>query len=185
MKYARSEPTEKFIENLLEINEFIVSGEFYLDPECLSWHDVEKAIEALAITIREDYDPDIIIGIARGGLIPAVRLSHLFNDLLMRVIHVKYYENVDETRDEPEIFWSDVGKLEGNVLIVDDVADTGNTLEVVLNHLKDRVEGELEICTVAYKPSSKIKPDYYVYETEKWIVFPWEEAPVERKVKDS
>ncbi|KXA90931.1 xanthine phosphoribosyltransferase [candidate division MSBL1 archaeon SCGC-AAA259D18] len=156
-----------------------------MDPECMTWQDIEKAVEALAITIREEYDPDAIVGIARGGLIPAVRLSHLLNDLLMRVIHVRYYENVDETKEKPEIFWSDVGKMKGKVLMVDDVADTGNTLEVVMDHLKDRIEGELKICTIAYKPTSKIEPDYYVYETEKWIVFPWEEAPVEKKVKET
>ena len=154
-----------------------------MDPECLSWHDIEKAVEALAITIREEYDPDVIVGIARGGLIPAVRLSHLLSDLLMRVVHVKYYENVDETREEPEIFWSDIEKLEGKVLIVDDVADTGNTLKLVMDHLKDKAEEDLKICTIAYKPFSKIEPDYYVYETKKWLVFPWEEAPVERKIK--
>lgn len=156
-----------------------------MDPECITWQDIEKAIEALAIAVREEYDPDVIVGIARGGLIPAVRLSHLLNDLLMRIVHVKYYENVDETTEAPEIFWSDVGELKGNVLIVDDVADTGNTLEVVLDHLEERVDGELKICTIAYKPFSKIEPDFYVYETEKWIVFPWEEAPVERKMKKS
>lgn len=150
----------------------------------MSWHDVEKAIEALAATVREDFDPDILVGVARGGLIPAVRLSHLLDDLLMRVVHVKYYKDVDETKEEPEIFWSDVEKLEGDTLIVDDVADTGNTLEVVVDHLQTRVEGDLKICTLAYKPSSKIEPDYYVYETDKWIVFPWEKAPVEKKGGD-
>lgn len=149
----------------------------------MTWHDIEKAVEALAIPIREECDPDVIVGIARGGLIPAVRLSHLLGDLLMRVIHVKHYENVDETTDMPEIFWSDIGKLEGRVLIVDDVADTGKTLKVVSNHLESRVEGELNTCTIAFKPRSEIEPDYYVYKTDKWIVFPWEEAPVERKAK--
>lgn len=151
----------------------------------MTWNDIEKAVEALAIAIREEYDPDVIVGIARGGLIPSVRLSHLLNDLLMRVVHVKYYEDVDETKGEPEIFWSDVEELEGKVLVVDDVADTGSTLEVVLDHLKDRVQDDLKICTVAYKPSSCIEPDYYIYETDKWVVFPWEEAPVEKKVKDA
>lgn len=156
-----------------------------MDPECMTWQDVEKALEAMAITIKEDYDPDLIIGVARGGLIPAVRLSHLLNDCLMRIIHVKYYKNVNETRDEPEIFWSDIGDLKGKILVVDDVADTGDTLKVVTDHLGDKLDGEMRICTVVYKPSSKIKPDYYVYETDGWVVFPWEEAPVETKVKKS
>lgn len=150
----------------------------------MSWQDIEKAVETLAITIREEYNPDLIVGIARGGLIPAVRLSHLLNDLSMKVIHIKYYENVNEEKEEPEVSWSDLGKLKGKVLIVDDVADTGKTLEAAVNNLQDHIEGELKICSIAYKPSSKIKPDYYVYETEKWIVFPWEEAPVEKKAEE-
>lgn len=158
---------------------------FTLEPECMTWQDIGKAIEALALTVREDYEPDILLGIARGGLIPAVRLSHLLNDLLMRVIHVKYYENVDETKKEPEIYWSDVRELEGKVLIVDDVADTGSTLEAVTDHLEGRIDGDLKVCTIAYKPSSTVEPDYYVYETEKWIVFPWEEAPVEKKSRET
>ncbi|MBS3815026.1 MAG: phosphoribosyltransferase [Hadesarchaea archaeon] len=153
----------------------------------MTWHDAEKAVEALAVTIKNDFDPDVVIGVARGGLIPAVRLSHLLNDLLMRVIHVKYYEDVDTPTEEPEI-WSDVGELEGKVLLVDDVADTGSTLEVVLNHLEDKVEDELRVATLVWKPKSSVKPDYYVYKTSDWIVFPWEEAPVETKIdknKDS
>ncbi len=154
-----------------------------MDPECLSWHDAEKALEALAISIKEDYDPDVLVGISRGGLIPTVRLSHMLNDLSMRVIHVKFYENVDETMEEPEITGTNIGKLEGKVLIVDDVADTGSTLEAVLDYIDDKVTGKLKICTIAYKPRSSIKPDYYVYETEKWIIFPWEEAPIKKKAE--
>ncbi len=156
-------------------------GESDLDPEYLDWNDIDKAIESLAISIKEDYDPDVLVGISRGGLIPAVRLSHLLNDLSMKVVHVQFYENINETMDEPEIFGSYIQELEGNVLIVDDVADTGKTLKVVLDHISDKVEDEWKICTVAYKSTSSIEPDYYVYETDKWIVFPWEEAPVEKK----
>ncbi|MFP4005738.1 MAG: phosphoribosyltransferase [Candidatus Hadarchaeia archaeon] len=151
-----------------------------MDPEYLSWNNIDKAVESLAVELKDDYDPDVIVGIARGGLVPAVRLSHLMNDLLMRVIHVKYYEDFEKTMDEPEIFWSDVKKLEGKVLVVDDVADSGKTLEVVLKHLEKRTGNGLRVATIAYKPSSKIKPDYFVYKTEKWLVFPWERAPVEK-----
>jgi len=78
----------------------------------------------------------------------------------------------------------DGGKgLSDGYRIFDDVADTGKTLKVVSNHLESRVEGELNTCTIAFKPRSEIEPDYYVYKTDKWIVFPWEEAPVERKAK--
>lgn len=155
-----------------------------LEPEYMSWHDVEKATEALAVTVRDDYDPDLLVGIARGGLVPAVRLSHLLNDLEMSVIDVKYYQNVDKKMEKPKILGTDIEELEGKVLVVDDVADTGNTLQAVMEYLKGHGEGKpekLKILTIAYKPQSKIKPDYYVHETEKWIVFPWEEAPVHQE----
>lgn len=152
-----------------------------MEPECMGWHDIDKAVEALASSIRKEFDPDVLVGIARGGLVPAVRLSHLLGDCLMRVVHVKYYEDVETRAEEPEIFWADVEKFEGDVLVVDDVADTGDTLKVVMDHLESKVEGDMKIATLVWKPKSSIRPDFFVYETSKWVVFPWEEAPVERK----
>lgn len=156
-----------------------------MKPECLNWLDAEKAVGALARSITREFNPDVIVGIARGGLVPAVRLSHLLGDCLMRVIHVKYYKNVDKRTEKPEIFWADVGKLEGKVLVVDDVADTGNTLKVVIDHLEEKVEGEIKIATLVWKPKSSIKPDFYVFVTDRWVIFPWEEAPVELKAGKS
>lgn len=155
-----------------------------MKPVLMSWAEVEKAVAALANMVRREFNPDIIVGIARGGLIPAVRLSHLLEDRLMRVIHVKYYEDIDIRKEKPEI-WSDVRKLEGRVLVVDDVADTGGTLGVVLDHIKQRTKGEVKVATIAWKPRSSVKPDFYVFEADKWIVFPWEEAPVKKGGKES
>lgn len=145
----------------------------------MGWHEVEKAVAALANALRRDYNPDVIVGIARGGLIPAVRLSHLLGDKMLRIIHVKYYKGVNLRREEPELL-ADVGKLEGKVLVVDDVADTGTTLEFVVRHLKERGAKEVRIATIAWKPHSRIKPDFCIFETDKWIVFPWEEMEVRR-----
>ena len=145
----------------------------------MSWDDVEKAVTALATTLEREFVPDMIVGIARGGLIPAVRLSHLLGDKLLRMIHIKFYKGADLRRERPELL-ADVGKLSKKVLIVDDVADTGETLEFVLKHVREKGAKEVKVATVAYKPKSRVKPDYYVFETNKWIVFPWEEMPVQR-----
>jgi hypothetical protein len=145
----------------------------------MSWYDVEKAVTALATTLEREFVPDLIVGIARGGLIPAVRLSHLLGDKLLRMIHIKFYKGVDLRQEKPELL-ADVGELPKRVLIVDDVADTGETLEFVCGHVKKKGAKEIKVATIAYKPRSKLKPDYYVFETEKWIVFPWEETPVQR-----
>ncbi|MCS7131592.1 MAG: phosphoribosyltransferase [Hadesarchaea archaeon] len=153
-----------------------------MEPVPMGWHEVEKAVAALASALKREYDPDVIVGIARGGLIPAVRLSHLLGDKMLRIIHVKYYKGVNLRKEEPELL-ADVGKLDGKVLVVDDVADTGTTLEFVVKHLKRKGATEVRIATIAWKPRSRVKPDFYVFETDKWIVFPWEEMEVKRASK--
>jgi hypothetical protein len=104
----------------------------------------------------------------------------LLGDKLLRMIHIKFYKGVDLRREKPELL-ADVGELPEKVLIVDDVADTGETLEFVLKHVRQKGAKEVRVATIAYKPHSRVKPDYHVFETDKWIVFPWEEMPVQRK----
>ncbi|MDI6884626.1 MAG: phosphoribosyltransferase [Hadesarchaea archaeon] len=144
----------------------------------LSWDEVERVAKTLANSIKRDFDPDILVGVARGGLIPAVRLSHLLGDKLLRIIHVKYYKRGNERLKKPELL-ADIERIEGKVLVVDDVADTGTSLDFVLKHLKGKGAKEVRTATIAYKPKSRLKPDYFVYKTDKWVVFPWEEAPPE------
>ncbi|MDI6642608.1 MAG: phosphoribosyltransferase [Candidatus Hodarchaeaceae archaeon] len=144
----------------------------------LSWDEVERAAKTLANSIKRDFDPDILVGVARGGLIPAVRLSHLLGDKLLRIIHVRYYKGANARLKKPELL-ADIERIEGKVLVVDDVADTGTSLDFVLKHLKGKGAKEVRTATIAYKPKSRLKPDYFVYETDKWVVFPWEEAPPE------
>lgn len=143
----------------------------------LSWDKVESAFKTLAKSIKRSFDPDIIVGVARGGLIPAVRLSHLLGDKPLRVIQIKYYKGVDRRGPKPELL-TDVGRLEGKVLAVDDVADTGASLELTIEHLKRKGAKKIKVATLAVKPRSTFRPDFFVLETDKWIVFPWEEMPV-------
>jgi hypothetical protein len=150
-----------------------------MEPISMGWHEIEKAVTALANAVKREFDPDMIVGVARGGLIPAVRLSHLLGDKLLRIIHVKYYKDINLRKEKPEL-WADIGKPKGKVLVVDDVADTGTTLEFVVRYLKEKGVTDIRIATIAWKPKSRLKPDFYVYETDKWIVFPWEEAPVKK-----
>ncbi|MGE0207493.1 MAG: phosphoribosyltransferase, partial [Candidatus Babeliales bacterium] len=61
------------------------------------------------------------------------------------------------------------------ILIVDDLVDTGETMKFLIEALKDSLpKTTIKIATLYYKPTSCIKPDYYIEETTNWIVFPWE-----------
>ena len=149
-----------------------------MDKVYLTWWQVDRAIFSLADKLRE-YKPDVIVGIARGGLIPAVRLSHILGDIELKVIDVKFYTDINEHTEMPKITIPIYGDLKGKrVVIVDDVSDTGKTLEVVINEVKRLGAKEIKVACLAMKPWTSVVPDFYVFRTDKWIVFPWEEFPV-------
>lgn len=149
-----------------------------MDKVYLTWWQVDRAIFSLADKLRE-YKPDVIVGIARGGLIPAVRLSHILGDVELRIIDVKFYTDINEHTEMPKIVIPIHGDLKDKrVVIVDDVSDTGKTLQVVINEVKRLGASEIRVACLAMKPWTSVEPDFYVFRTDKWIVFPWEEFPV-------
>jgi len=149
-----------------------------MDKVYLTWWQIDRAIFSLADKLRE-YKPDVIVGIARGGLIPAVRLSHILGDIELKVIDVKFYTDINEHTEMPKITIPIYGDLKDKrVVIVDDVSDTGKTLEVVINEVKRLGAKEIKVACLAMKPWTSVVPDFYVFRTDKWIVFPWEEFPV-------
>ncbi|NJE07008.1 phosphoribosyltransferase [Thermococcus sp. M39] len=149
-----------------------------MDKVYLTWWQVDRAIFSLADKLRE-YKPDVIVGIARGGLIPAVRLSHILGDIDLKVIDVKFYTDINEHTEMPKIVIPIYGDLKDRkVVIVDDVSDTGKTLKVVIEEVKRLGAKEIKVACLAMKPWTSVVPDFYVFRTDKWIVFPWEEFPV-------
>ena len=60
------------------------------------------------------------------------------------------------------------------ILIVDDISETGGSLDLTVNLVKEKGVKNLKIATLHCNPSSKLKPDYYVEETDKWIIYPWD-----------
>ncbi|MEM2377619.1 MAG: phosphoribosyltransferase family protein, partial [Candidatus Korarchaeum sp.] len=107
-------------------------------------------------------------------------LARLLSDLLsirdMKIMRVIHYDAL-ESKKIAEIVEPINCRLDGmKVLLVDDVADTGESLIVARDHILERGAAEVRIATMHYKPWSKIKPDYYSEETEAWVVYFWEYA---------
>jgi len=149
----------------------------------LEWSKVDEAIWTMCDIIKGDYEFDVIVGISRGGLIPAVRISHIFDNKRLLLMEAKYYKDIGVRDDKPKITLQlkkeDIaGK---RVLLVDDVADTGGTLVVVKEYIESLSPIDLKVAVVASKPISLVKPDYTVFNTDRWIIFPWEKMPVEKK----
>jgi hypoxanthine phosphoribosyltransferase len=141
---------------------------------------MSEATKALARTIHDDgYAPDVILAIARGGLIIAASLAYALGVKNTFTMNVEFYTGVDERLPVPMILppAPELVDLEhAKVLIADDVADTGATLEVVQQFVAPKV-GEVRVAALYEKSHSTVKCDYVWRRTDDWIVFPWSADP--------
>ncbi len=142
----------------------------------LGWDEIYEMCIHLARKVRKShYSPDIIVGIARGGWIPARILSDIMENPNVAHMKIEFYVDVGKTFSQPRITQDVSSSVAGmRLLVVDDVADSGKTLSLVRESLMKRGAAEVRIATLHYKPKSVTKPEYYVAETEAWIVYPHE-----------
>ncbi|MEM1507307.1 MAG: phosphoribosyltransferase [Candidatus Bathyarchaeia archaeon] len=147
-----------------------------IEFEVPSWDEIYEMLLCLADMIKRDsFKPDLIIGISRGGWPPARVMSDLLGNVELASIRVEFYRGVAETGSEPIITQPLSTPVRGkNVLIMDDVADTGKSLKIVYSHVVENGAKTVKTATIYYKPWSIFTPDYYVKVTRRWIVFPWE-----------
>ena len=159
------------------------------DRENLTWQGFGDACRQIAQQIADsDWMPDLIVAIARGGMLPAGAISYALGVKANGAINVEFYTGVGKTMLEPEILepYMDISSLEGKrVLIMDDVADSGKTLKLIMDLIakeglsigSDTAKVDARSATIYLKPTSIIKPDYVFKQTDKWINFPWSVLP--------
>ncbi len=144
--------------------------------EIVSWDQSYQMTFYLFEKMTEDnFYPEIIVGIARGGWIPARLLADFYGNRRTANIKIEFYNNTSRATDNPIITQEISEKVEDKiVLIVDDVADSGKSLMAAIEHIKVMGAREIRTATLYYKKHSIIKPEYYIKETKSWIVYPWE-----------
>jgi uncharacterized protein len=155
-----------------------------LEYEAPTWTQVYTTLLDLAAKIRNDsFKPDMIVGVSRGGWLPARVLSDLLSNSTLTSVGVELYVGVSERKSKAVITQPVSANVKGKkVLIVDEVVDTGKTLELVREHVTKQGATAVRTATVYYKPWSTVKPDYFEKETDRWIVFPWETKETIRKI---
>ncbi|RKW70678.1 phosphoribosyltransferase [Galactobacter caseinivorans] len=148
--------------------------------EVLTWDLFGTAGRELAQTIADSgFEPEIIIAVARGGLLPAGHLSYALGVKLSDAINVEFYTDVATTLPDPVLLEPllDTNALKGKrLLVVDDVADSGRTLALVLELLSQQ-GAECRSAVIYAKSASVVDPDYVWRRTDEWIVFPWSDEP--------
>lgn len=141
-----------------------------------SWHDFDDDIEILTNYIHANqWLPDYIVGVKRGGLIPAISLSHRFNKPLI-MMSCQLRDNKD---NEVRLYEVEQLPKDKNVLIVDDICDSGVTLQKIVHQLFMEGFSNVKTCSLIYNFSQDFRIDYCAREIDRfqdtrWIVFPWE-----------
>lgn len=144
--------------------------------ETLTWDLFGEACRTLSRTIAADgYAPDVVVAIARGGLLPAGAIAYGLGVKHCGAINVEFYTGIGTVLDEPVVLTPalDVASLAGcRVLLVDDVADSGRTLDLAVGLIAGHAD-EVRSVTIYTKPTTIIQPDYSWRDTGRWIDFPW------------
>lgn len=148
--------------------------------EVLTYEMFGTACRELAQRVADDgYEPDLILAIARGGLGLGMGLGYALGVKNLSVVNVEFYTGIDQRLDVPVMLppTPDAVDLAGmKVLIANDVADTGHTLEIVRDFCVDHVS-EARVAVIYEKPTSVVSPDYVWRTTDAWIDFPWSTLP--------
>jgi len=152
------------------------------EREVLSWEQFGIAARELAQLAHDDgYRPDLVLSIARGGMLVGAALGYALSVKNTWTMNVEFYTGIDERLDVPMIL-PPVPELidldSARMLIADDVADTGETLALVKEFCAGKV-AEVR-CAVLYEKPRSIVPCEYVWKrTDLWIDFPWSaQAPI-------
>ena len=156
---------------------FIKSEDLLSDAFKLAWKVFESG-----------YKPNYIVGVWRGGAPIGIAVQELLSVLGLKSDHIairtSYYKGIDQTEGEVSVYGLNYViknvHSEDSLLIVDDVHDTGLSIQQIINDLKTACKKntpEIKVATPFFKPTKNKtdrKPDFYLHETDEWLVFPHE-----------
>jgi len=145
-----------------------------------SWTGIREACDKIGgKIINSGYKPDIIIAVARGGLVPAMNLSDILGIKDLVSIQVEHWGKTAEKDAKAKLKYNiDIFLPGRKVLIADDISDTGESFEVACEFIKNLNPDEIKTAAIHYVKTSRFKPDFYAETVDRtdefiWIVYPW------------
>ncbi|MGQ4912326.1 MAG: phosphoribosyltransferase [Candidatus Thorarchaeota archaeon] len=147
-------------------------------PLCyvLDFDDIHNYAYQTAIKIRKSgWRPDVIVGIARGGWVHARIQCDLLGVKELYSVKIDHW-GVTATKDgKARLTCPLVGDVKGKrVLVVDDITDTGESLTMAVEHIKEHNPAEVKSATLMHIAGSKFTPDYFGVEVSwAWEIWPW------------
>ena len=155
--------------------------ELELKCKMVSWDEVYNLCKILAKKIEDsNYLPETIIGLARSGFVPSRLLSDFLGITDLVCLKVEHWlDTTGEHKDEATIPYKIPFKVENKkVLIVDDIVDTGKSMDTSINYIKNFKPKELRSAVMQYIVTSQHIPDYYAVKVTDWtwFVYPWNQT---------
>lgn len=143
----------------------------------LTWDVFGELCRALALNVARDYDPEVVIGIARAGVIPGAVIASILR-LDFFSLKITRRSGMERVHDQPRLLSSAPPQARGRrVLIVDEICTTGETLRMALAAVRAVRPAEIRTAT-SFAKVGHHKPDYYAVETDAMVIFPWDRQVV-------
>ena len=148
-----------------------------MNCKIVSFQEVHEMVKNLAEKVKaSQYEPTTIVGLARGGWVPARLMCDFLGITDLVSLKVEHWLETGKTKDEATIKYPLVTSMNGKkLLVVDDIIDTGKSLITSIEHLKSLNPDEMKISVMQYLTKSTREPDYYAEEVTEWFwfIYPW------------
>ena len=150
-------------------------------PKCrrTTWSDADRWADAIADRIHQSgHLPETLVALTRGGWVPGRLIADRLKRKRLVSLRAQHWGVTATPSGRAEITEGLSGSVEGqDVLIIDDITDTGQSLELALAHVRDAGAKRVETATCLHITHSKFRPTYYAEEIDRddwvWVVFPW------------
>jgi hypoxanthine phosphoribosyltransferase len=145
--------------------------------ELVSWERFDTLARTLARQIRDSGDRvDLIVGIDRGGYMPARMISDILGIMNLASFKIEHYHGSVKSKAAFVRYPLVADVAEQHILLVDDVSDSGDTFHVALQHIESRGKPkQVKTAVLHHKTVSTFEPEYYAAVVKKWrwIIYPW------------
>jgi hypoxanthine phosphoribosyltransferase len=138
---------------------------------------------------KSGFHPSFIVGVWRGGTPVGIAVQEILDHLGVKTDHIAIrtssYYGIDKQKKKVRVhgleYVTQQANWEDGLLIVDDVFDSGNSIKAIIKTMQKKMRrnlpGDIRVATPWYKPNKNVTdfvPDYYIHETDQWLVFPHE-----------
>lgn len=130
---------------------------------------------------RENFEPDLIVSIARSGLIPAALIAYTLGNKQLYVVKIDFSKTQRDGKNQdlmerPVITQELTKDVRGlKILVVDEMCVSGSTLKMMRDYMDMKQPAEVRYAVLYKQPWSEFNPNYSGREIEAWPIYPWKE----------